>query len=732
MSGDCKRETGEEHAKVISTVIDGVDSLKGQTKLRITSLASDGETRRGTSFILLTFTKELQQNSPIYPFLKPLNFLNLYVGDDDLTCDKDWKHIFKRWRNLLLRQRGVVVNGKRITPDIIRDHFKSAGLSVDHIRSIFNPDDQQDVKMAFDMLKDIWNLPRTSKNDRRGFIDAREALWILGKLLFHLVYPYLGVDLSLSEQVEHLSAAAHLCLILFHLAGKEFIPTNLYIDIMIMIKNAIFCIAKAKVDDPDGEFWLILLGTDRLEELFGILRTMVGNDANLDILQLVSRLAGTTEVSNILGKYPQWDRSPRHLKLPAMSRDSNEIPDSADHIKPASWRGNVKLKDVSLQTSWNRGRRIIEQECKDLIYILLKLDDLDGIDILSPFGTLLFDVPLADDDIDESLEPPGPGLGHTTEMESNCHEKEIRVDIEDELTAANTEELQDLAAANWNPAAVQQQPKFDSKVMIKGVAINKARALKNFSKYRKQTGSTDRLKRVQSVARFSNTEDLFLSSQNHINSTQVDDSQKIIISDPIVSLLRIGNDLWLCIGEVNGLRVDGQPVDYISFEMLGEETVKVSYQMLGLRPATLVDDPNGIHDWRTYTMEEHSFIVPGRIVQSINPITSNIALSMPFYLLQSSVLVALAASLFQSLTVTDLKNVPKIAQLNEYPYREASGWLKRILKIDLVQNAHLCFYILFYRRCMFYLRERPKLRKNWISNNCRLHTMLTNCQPRSY
>ena len=74
-----------------------------------------------------------------------------------------------------------------------------------------------------------------------------------------------------------------------------------------MIKNVLFCVAKAKIDDPDGEFWIILLGTDRLEELFGILRTMVGNDANLDILQLVSRLAGTTKVSNILAKYPQWD-----------------------------------------------------------------------------------------------------------------------------------------------------------------------------------------------------------------------------------------------------------------------------------------------------------------------------------------------------------------------------------------------------------------------------------------
>jgi hypothetical protein len=179
------------------------------------------------------------------------------------------------------------------------------GLSVDHIQSIYNPEDKQDVKMAFDMLKDIWNLPHTSTTDWRGSIDACEALWIFEKLLFHLVYPYLGVGLSLSEQIEHLSAAAHLALILFHLAGKEFIPTNLYINVMIMIKNTIFCITKAKVDDPEGKFWLILLGTDRLEELFGILRTMAGNNTNLDILQLVLCLAGTTEVSNILTKYLQ-------------------------------------------------------------------------------------------------------------------------------------------------------------------------------------------------------------------------------------------------------------------------------------------------------------------------------------------------------------------------------------------------------------------------------------------
>jgi hypothetical protein len=89
-------------------------------------------------------------------------------------------------------------------------------------------------------------------------------------------------------------------------------PTQLYVDIMMMIKNVYFCVAKTKADDPAGSFWIILLGTDRLEILFGILRTMVGNDANLDLLQLGLRLTGTTltgttEVSTILAKYPHWD-----------------------------------------------------------------------------------------------------------------------------------------------------------------------------------------------------------------------------------------------------------------------------------------------------------------------------------------------------------------------------------------------------------------------------------------
>ena len=97
------------------------------------------------------------------------------------------------------------------------------------------------------------------------------------------------MELSLSEQLEHLSTAMHLALALYvHDDAKSlFIPNALFVDIGIMVKNMFFCVVKAKKDHPMEPFFIVLLGTDRLESLFGILCTMIGNDANLDMLKLI-------------------------------------------------------------------------------------------------------------------------------------------------------------------------------------------------------------------------------------------------------------------------------------------------------------------------------------------------------------------------------------------------------------------------------------------------------------
>ncbi|GLB44010.1 putative zinc finger [Lyophyllum shimeji] len=591
--------------------------------------------------------------------------MNRHVGDDDMTADKDWKHIFKRFRNLLLRVRGIVIMGIRITPSIVRIHLQSAGHSSEHINSVFNPEDQQDVKLAFDLLKDIWSLPAASAAHSPGYIKTREALRVLGKLLYHMVFPYLCVDLTLSEQLEHLSAAIHLALALYRQSQKKFIPTLLYVDLAIMIKNVIFCVAKAKIDAPNGSFWIILLGTDRLEELFGVLRTMIGTDANLDVLQISDRITGTTEVLNILAQYPRWDRSPRRLKLPAITRESLELPDSSDHIKASSWRGNTNLRDVSLQTSWKRGRLLIEKECRSLAQELEAVDTCPNVDILAPFGMLLVNIPLDADDIDESLEIPNTPLPQTRISAVASSAENDRAEVEDALV-----EDDDVSPLSTPSPTVNAAASFDRFILVDGKKVLKSRALALRGKYNKKTSSTDRLKRVQEVERYSRKPD----PDHQFGTSEFGSKPALLGHDPVASLVACDGRVWLCVGEVNNLRLDSQPVDQVPLDVLHEPTVTVSFQLLGFRPTTSDDDPTLRLDWRSFILPtEQTFSVPGRLVQPIDPTFSTANLFNTFYMMESSTMIAIAATLLGGLKPNDLPKLPTVQRTKDFPYRELSG-----------------------------------------------------------
>ncbi|KAJ7874304.1 hypothetical protein B0H14DRAFT_2191046, partial [Mycena olivaceomarginata] len=137
-------------------------------------------------------------------------------------------------------------------------------------------------------------------------------------------------------------------------------PTQTFVNLMIIIKNAFFCVAKTKVDIPEDKFWLILLGTDRLEIFFGLLRSAIGPDSNVDLLQLANRGSGLCEVSVIMAEHPEWDRAPRRLKLPAVNEAGQIISSKFDHINPASWKGNVEVRYVETLTCWIRDRKLVE------------------------------------------------------------------------------------------------------------------------------------------------------------------------------------------------------------------------------------------------------------------------------------------------------------------------------------------------------------------------------------
>lgn len=428
VSGTCKREHAPLHAELIKTVISACKSRLEAMGGRLLLVASDGESRRGAAFASLARKDTLDPSSPVGRMLSSCRFLNTLVGPETLLEDKDYRHNFKQGRNGAMRASGVVVAGVHLTSSIIRYHFRSVGVSEHRIRYLLNPEDKQDVLMAISLLKELWSLPPPSSINTPGFAMSRNALRLLGRAYEHLVLPYTCVSMTLSEQLQHLSAAVHLLLSLYthNHAGTKFIPIQLYTDIMVTVKTVYFCVASIKSDDPNAKVYIILFGTDRLETAFGVIRTMVGNDSNADILQLCSRLSNVTEVATILAKCPQWDESPWRLRLSAMTA-SGDVDQKVDHINPPSWTGDICVKTVIPLTCWKLGRQMAEDDGKiadfDVGQCLCKLDADPNVDMLAPFGEALYKsiLPNADDQDDaednETLSTYGEESDEENEVE---------------------------------------------------------------------------------------------------------------------------------------------------------------------------------------------------------------------------------------------------------------------------------------------------------------------------
>jgi len=105
------------------------------------------------------------------------------------------------------------------------------------------------------------------------------------------------------------------------------------------------------------------------------------------------------------------------------------------------------------------------------------------------------------------------------------------------------------------------------------------------------------------------------------------------------------------------------------------------------------DDPTLKFDWWMYPIKERTVTAPGCLIQPWNPENSSPkSLKDPvFYLLDSHTLVALAASMFESLGTVDLKSIPKIDISDEFPYWEWLGIFFSLLISLFLNLGKACF-----------------------------------------
>lgn len=226
-------------------------------------------------------------------------------------------------------------------------------------------------------------------------------------------------------------------------------PVQSYTDIIIMTKNAFFCVAKTKVDNPSGKFYLISLRTDCLETFFGLVRTAVGTDANVDMLQLGSHTSGLAEVAVILAEHPEWDYGMCRLTLPVFSKEGGEFTSKADHISPRDWCGDISVVNVNLHTCWLLGCKKAAELIPDMEATLGALSGDDFTDMLLPLGKLLvnqrdkgdtedalgLDHPLPADQSSSSMPrtPPLVPYTHEGDLEDTLANEALRNSVTSEI-----------------------------------------------------------------------------------------------------------------------------------------------------------------------------------------------------------------------------------------------------------------------------------------------------------
>lgn len=137
-----------------------------------------------------------------------------------------------------------------------------------------------------------------------------------------LLAPSKGVG----ELLQGMSCVSHLLLILFRTHRKRLISNQRYHDTQATVRAAFHLVVRAKGHCPAEPIFLWQLGSDVLENLLAVVRTLT-HSRNCDANELGDRIGTAVSLVEIWSKYPEW------------ARDSRTMNESTDHMSVRTWEG---------------------------------------------------------------------------------------------------------------------------------------------------------------------------------------------------------------------------------------------------------------------------------------------------------------------------------------------------------------------------------------------------------
>ncbi|KAJ6455112.1 hypothetical protein DFH09DRAFT_1508591 [Mycena vulgaris] len=322
------------------------------------------------------------------------------VGKDNLTKDKDPKHLKKRIRTTFCSPEAVVVKSICINRDML---LKWLERLPDHdwteasIYALLNPSDAQNVPNTIKLLLCIVALRDLDPEDFDPSEAAEfEAICLLGETLDALLQPFINTELSLSEQIESLIKFSHLICALYLQNGPAFFPNQLYADLQAMFKNAILMVPKTRIINGILKVFICLLGDDVLEALFGRSRMIGGHSPNCSIGELRDRFGSAMNLDFIYEKHPELERQPRRLNFFRKRH--------VDHLRPPHWTRELRADSCDLDKCWVRGVKsteaVLEKYGVQMTMSFSERFKKKDTDLMRPFGGKY---PATSTDVDRSM-----------------------------------------------------------------------------------------------------------------------------------------------------------------------------------------------------------------------------------------------------------------------------------------------------------------------------------------
>jgi hypothetical protein len=308
---------------------------------------------------------------------------------------------------------------------------------------------------------------------------------------------------------------------------------------------------------------------------------MVGADTNADHLQLANRIESAAICSQILAQNPSWERAPRRLTLKTWRDEAGDISAKIDHINPASWKGDVRVKNIVLLTCWEGGRHLATQELAHAGYEppFKAMDVGQGFDMFCPFGNgnmvLLGRATEGERKEDEeeiamatarqiSSEPTDSSLQPTLPAETRA------------CTSDDIEELAEMELLQFN-AGMRVVPKHDACVLVNsqnGISVQQYIC----RVYSQPLTIRLRLERVRGFPRSPDS-----TSAGTFGVTLGDSPEPFFrVEDPTALLIRSKVLIRLAVVEIYGIKQGGISPARLPTRLLDEPNIQITVRITRL------------------------------------------------------------------------------------------------------------------------------------------------------